>query len=186
MQYELFAPEGAPGDAGERLAAVREKMGGLLPNLYRQMAGAPIVLEAYLTLSDILSRSSFSPAEQQLILLTASARNGCRYCVAAHSSGGRMAKLDKQAIAAVRDGAPADDARLEALRRFTERVLEVRGKVGKADLDAFTGAGFTREQAAELLVGVAMKSLSNYFSRLADTPVDDFLARVEWAGNEHV
>ena len=98
MRYELLTPETAPDNAGPLLNGVQAKMGGLLPNLYRQMAGTPIVLEAYLMLTDLLSRSSFSPAEQQLILLTASARNGCLYCVAAHSSGGRMAKLDTASV----------------------------------------------------------------------------------------
>ena len=54
----------------------------------------------------------------------ASARNGCVYCVAAHSSGARMAKLDKDAIAEIRDGTPIADAKLQALRAFTEAVLE--------------------------------------------------------------
>ncbi|MEQ9572419.1 MAG: hypothetical protein RLN95_10120, partial [Nitratireductor sp.] len=66
MQYELFEPASAQGNDGAQLSSVQEKMGGLLPNLYRQMAGAPVVLEAYLTLTEILSRSSFTPAEQQL------------------------------------------------------------------------------------------------------------------------
>lgn len=186
MQYELFEPASAPGNAGAQLTGVQEKMGGLLPNLYRQMAGAPVVLEAYLTLTDILSRSSFTPAEQQLVLLTASTRNGCRYCVAAHSSGGRMAKLDKDAIEAVRVGSPAADARLEALRRFTEHMLESRGKAEQAEIATFLDAGYTQQQAAELLVGLAMKTLSNYFSRLAETPLDDFLSRMAWEGNDRV
>ena len=186
MQYELFEPASAPGSAGAQLSGVQEKMGGLLPNLYRQMAGAPVVLEAYLTLTEILSRSSFTPAEQQLVLLTASTRNGCRYCVAAHSSGGRMAKLDKEAIEAVRAGSPANDARLEALRGFTEHMLERRGKADEAAIKAFLEAGYTQQQAAELLVGLAMKTLSNYFSRLAETPLDDFLSRMAWDGNDRV
>lgn len=186
MQYELFTPQTASDNAGVLLDGVQKKMGGLLPNLYRQMAVAPIVLEAYLTLTDLLAKSSFTPAEQQLILLTASARNGCRYCVAAHSSGGRMAKLDKEAIEAVRAGKPAADAKLEALRRFTEHMIETRGKADSAEIDGFVAAGFTHKQVAELLVGLAMKTLSNSFSRLAETPLDDFLSRMAWDGNDRV
>lgn len=186
MQYELFDPDNAPGDAGSLLGTAKQKMGGLLPNLYRQMAGAPVLLEAYLTLSNLLAKTSFTPSEQQLILLTASARNGCRYCVAAHTSGARMAKVDKGVIDAVRSGADAEDAKFEVLRRFTEHMLECRGKVSDAEISRFLDAGYTRQQAAELIVGLAMKTLSNYFSRLALTPLDDFLSRVEWAGNDRV
>ncbi|MEE9427420.1 MAG: carboxymuconolactone decarboxylase family protein [Paracoccaceae bacterium] len=186
MDFELFEADNAPGDAGDRLAGIQEKMGGLLPNLYRQLAGSPVALEAYLTLSDMLVKTNFTPAEQQFILLTTSAHNGCRYCVAAHSSGGRMAKLDKDAINAVRDGAKVDDQKLEALRKFTETVVETRGKVSDADIQAFTSAGYTQKQIPELLVCLAMKTLSNYFSRMAETPLDDFLGRMEWDGNDRV
>ena len=186
MNLELKTAEDAPGSAGKMLADVQAKMGGFLPNLYAQMANAPAVLEAYLTLSDILGKTSFSPAEQQLILLTASVRNGCKYCVAAHSSGGRMAKLDKQAIEAVRDGNAIEDTRLQALRLFTEHQIETRGKVEAAAMESFRAAGFTEVQASEVLVGVSMKALSNSFSRMAQTPLDAMLAKMEWPGNERV
>ena len=150
------------------------------------MAHAPAVLEAYLTLSDILGKTSFSPAEQQLILLTASARNGCKYCVAAHSSGARMAKLDTDAINAVRDGDAAEDPKLQALRVFTEEVLETRGKISAEARDAFFSAGYTEVQAMELLVGISMKALSNSFSRMFDTPLDGVLSSMEWDGNDRV
>lgn len=186
MSTELFTPENAPGNAGELLDGVQKKMGGFLPNLYRQMAASPAVLESYLTLSNLLTKTSLSPAEQQLILLTASARNGCTYCVAAHSSGARMAKLDKDAIEAVRTGADASDAKLQALRSFTETVLETRGKVGEAALAEFLNAGYTQEQAMEVLIGVSMKALSNSFSRMFDTPLDSVLEGMAWDGNDRV
>lgn len=186
MTTPLYDAATAPEGSQPLLGGVQKKMGGLLPNLYRQMAAAPAVLEAYLTLTDILAKTSFSPAEQQLILMTASARNGCVYCVAAHSSGARMAKLDKEAIEAIRNGAPIPDARLQALRGFVEAVLETRGKVGAATLAEFVSAGYTQEQAMEILIGVAMKALSNSFSRMFDTSLDGFLERMAWDGNERV
>ena len=186
MATELFNAENAPEGARELLDGVQQKMGGFLPNLYRQMAAAPAVLEAYLTLSDILRKTSFSPAEQQLILLTASVRNGCTYCVAAHSSGARMAKMDKGAIAAVRDGAVIDDAKLQALRAYVEEVIETRGKISAAGRDAFLAAGYTEAQAMEAMVGVSMKALSNSFSRMFETPLDDVLQAMAWDGNDRV
>lgn len=186
MIFELHTPQTAPEEARERLQAVSDNMGGFLPNLYRQMANAPAVLDAYLDLSDILRRTSFTPAEQQLILLTASVRNGCAYCVPAHSSGARMAKLDKDAITAIRDEIPIADERLEALRRFTEDVLDTRGKVSDAAREAFLAAGFTQTQSIEVLVGISMKALSNSFARMVGTPVDDVLAKLTWDGNDRV
>ncbi len=186
MQFDLFLPENAPEGSANQLSGAAEKMGGLLPNLYRQMALSPVVLETYFTMANLLAKTDFTPAEQQLILLTASARNGCTYCVAAHTSGGRMAKLDKEAIESVRSSSAIADERLSALRVFTEAVIETRGKVSEEDVSSFVTAGYTQKQAIELLIGVSMKTLSNYFSRMAKTPLDDFLERVTWEGNNRV
>jgi uncharacterized peroxidase-related enzyme len=186
MLTPLYDAATAPEGSQPLLEGVQKKMGGLLPNLYRQMAAAPAVLEAYLALTDIFGKTSFSPVEQQVILMTASAQNGCLYCVAAHSSAARMVKLDKDAIESIRNGAPISDFRLQALRSFVEAVLETRGKVGAVTLADFESAGYTREQAMEIVVGVAMKALSNSFSRMFDTPLDGFLERMVWDGNDRV
>ena len=182
----LYTPESAPEDARETLDGIQSRMGGLLPNLYRQMAAAPPVLEAYLAMQGFLAKTSFSPAEQQLIFMTASARNGCVYCVAAHSSGARMAKLDKPVIEAIRSGAPIEDARLQALRAFVEAAMDTRGKIPSSVKEDFHRAGFSEEQAMEALIGIAAKALSNTFARMFETPLDDFLARMEWQGNDRV
>ncbi len=180
--FTLYTPDDAPGKSGELLADVQQKM-GFLPNLYGMMAESDVTLEAYLTLSKLVSKTSFSPAEQQLILLAISVENGCTYCVAAHSSGARMAKLDKAAIEALRTGKPIDDPRLEALRVFTEDVVVERG-YSKDTVDAFIAAGFTRQNVLEILLCVAMKTLSNYTNHLVDTPLDDVLARMAWSGKD--
>lgn len=184
MKVELHTPETAPAEARKMLEDTQEKLGGFLPNLYRQMAEVPVVLETYFALQKLLARTRFTPAEQQLILLTASARNGCKYCVPAHSSGGRMAKLDKQAIEAVRNGTEAEDPKLQALRAFTEEALETRGKVSDAALKRFTDAGYEESQALEVIIGLSMKTVSNYFARMTDTPLEDIMAKMEWEGND--
>ena len=186
MKLDLLTPKTAPEASRPLLDGVQKKLGGFLPNLYAQMANSPAILEAYLTLSDILGKTGFTPAEQQLILLTASARNGCTYCVAAHSSGGRMAGLDKLAIAAVRDGEIIEDTRLQALRLFTEQQMEARGKIGSEAVRAFVAAGFSEILAAEVLIGISMKALSNSFARMMETPLEGIMAKMEWAGNDRV
>lgn len=186
MDVPILDIENAPENSKPWLEATAKSMGGFLPNLYRQMANAPMVLETYLTMSKLLSNTSFTFAEQQLILLTASARNGCKYCVAAHSSGARMAKLDRDAIDAVRDGRPAEDTKLEALRHFVEEVMETRGKVSDQAINSFLDAGYTETQAMELMIGLAMKTLSNTFARMFGTPLESLNAKMEWAGNDRV
>lgn len=183
-EFTLYTPDNAPGKAGELLDGVQKKM-GFLPNLYGKLAESDVTLEAYLTLSSLVAKTSFSPPEQQLILLVASVENGCTYCVAAHSSAARMVKLDKPVIEAVRTGQPVDDARLEALRRFTEALVNQRGHA-KDDMEAFLSAGFTRQNVMEVVLCVSMKTLSNYANFLIDVPLDGVLERMAWSGKEEL
>lgn len=81
----------APPVARELLNGAATKF-GFLPNLLRVMANSPQLLQAYLTLSKLFSKTSRSPVEQQVVLLTISKTNGCDYCVAAHRMLAKMAK----------------------------------------------------------------------------------------------
>lgn len=179
-QFTIYTPETAPGKSGEMLDGALKKM-GFLPNLYAMLAESDAALEAYFSLSSLVAKTGYSPAEQQLILLVASVENECKYCVAAHSSGARMAKLDKEIIEAVRTGQPITDPRLEALRRFTESLVVNRGHA-RQDLDGFLAAGFSKQNALEVVMCVSMKTLSNYSSHLMGIPLDAALSRMEWSG----
>jgi len=161
------------------MEAVAKKF-GFVPNLIRELAGAPVALRAYVTLGELLDETSFTPVERQIILATASAENGCEYCVAAHSAGLKMSGFADNQIDAIRDQRPLADPKLEALRILTAAVVGKRGRIDEADLDAFLQAGYTREQVLEVLVGVAMKTLSNYTNHIAQTPLDKELQAFAW------
>lgn len=163
------------------MEAVAKKF-GFLPNLIRELAGAPAAVKAYVTLSGLLDETSLTPVERQIVLAAASAENGCEYCVAAHSAGLKMAGLAGDQIDAVREQRSLTDRRLEALRTFTRQIVKKRGWIDDADLDAFLQAGYTKEQVFEVLVGVAMKTLSNYANHIAQTPLDKELQALPGAG----
>ncbi len=181
-KFEFHTLESAPDAARPLLQGVKNKM-KFIPNLYLGLANAPAALEAYLTMSDIIARTSFSFQEQQVIMLAASVENDCGYCVAAHSSGARMLKVDKTVIEAVRNDEPIDDDKLQALRSFVQAVVVERGKVD-SELEYFLAAGYNQSQALEVIFAVAMKTLSNYANHLLDTPVDDVLAAMAWGGRQ--
>ena len=129
-----------------------------------------------MTLSDILARSSFTPTEREVVLIAVSAKNGCDYCVAAHSTIAGAQRVPGEVIAALREDRPLGDPRLEALRRFAETVVEARGWVPEAEVQAFLAAGFERAQVLEVVLGVAFKTLSNYTNHLVGTPLDEVFA----------
>ena len=180
MSYPVHTVETAPAAARETLSAA-QKAYGFLPNLLGVMAEAPALVKGYTTLSRIFDESSFSPAERQVVLLTVSHDNGCTYCVAAHSVIAGMQKVPEAVVQAIRSNQPIPDARLEALRRYTSVIVTKRGWPTEADIAAFEAAGYTRQQALEVVLGVGLKTLSNYMNHVAQTPLDQAFAKAEWS-----
>lgn len=178
-EFTIHSIDSAPEASRETLEAVKGTF-GFLPNLLGELAAAPVAAKAYVTLNGLLEESSFEPAEVQLLLASVSVANGCDYCVAAHSAGLAQAGLGEEEIEAVRRGRSLSDDRLEALRRFATVVVERRGHPGRTEVERFLGAGFRREQILEVLVAVAMKTLSNYTNHIAETPLDEELSDFAW------
>jgi uncharacterized peroxidase-related enzyme len=179
-EFTLHTVETAPEAARQLLQGARDKL-GFVPNLYASLAEAPAALSAYLTLSDLFGKTSLTPTEQQVVALSVSAENVCHYCMAAHSTIARhMVQVDGDIVDALRDGRALTDARLEVLRRYAEATVRNRGEVRGTALDAFLAAGFTRRQAIEVVLGVAMKTLSNYVNHLFETPVDAAFKAESW------
>jgi AhpD family alkylhydroperoxidase len=145
-----------------------------------EMAAAPPVLNAYLALSEQFGQTSLTPIEQQVVLATVSVTNGCTYCVAVHSAGLKAVGLPDDQIDAIRSGRALRDIRLEALRAFTAAAVEQRGRLSDADLRRFHETGYEHEQVLEVLIGVAMKTLSNYVNHLAHTPLDARFQPFAW------
>ncbi len=177
--FAIHTIESAPRGSRETLEAVRRRF-GFVPNLMGELAAAPAAVKAYATLSEVFAQTSLRPVEQQLVLASVSAANQCAYCVAAHSAGLRMAEMADAQVDAVREGRPLADPRLEAIRRFAHAVVEQRGHVDGPEMQAFLDAGYTREQVLEVLVGVAMKTLSNYTNHIAETPLDPQFQPFAW------
>lgn len=175
--------ESAPEGAKAVLEGAQKGL-GFIPNLYANMAESPEVLNAYTALSSSFEKSSLSPIEQQVVLLTASVVNNCEFCVAAHSVISKhMLKLDATVIDAVRDGAIIADVKLEALATFTKAVVNDRGFVTGQPTDDFLAAGFTKAQALEVVLVVTMKILSNYTNHLTETAVNEQFAPEAWSSN---
>lgn len=150
---------------------------GYVPALVAQMAESPQLLEGYVSLSAIFGKSTLTPAEQQLVLLTISVENDSHYCTPAHTRRARHAALSEPDIRAVRDRRPLTDPRLEALRRLAIQMVRDRGFLADADLTAFLSAGFTRAQLLDVVLAVALKTMSNYVNHLAETPLDPALLK---------
>jgi len=177
--FGLHSPETAPEQSRDVMASVASKF-GFIPNIYGVLAESPAVIKAYTSMTALLGSTSFSPAEQQLMLLTISASNKCEYCVAAHTLVGKRFSLDEDAIDAVRAGRAIADPRLNALHGFTKSVVESRGNVTATEVDDFIAAGFSKAQTLEVVLATALKTMSNYINHFADTPLDEAFRPEAW------
>jgi len=66
-----------------------------------------------------------------------SRRNGCDYCMAAHSMlADKVAKTDAEVLTAIRASEEIPDAKLQALAVFTDAMIESNGYPTQDALDA--------------------------------------------------
>lgn len=180
-RFTTHTIDSAPAAARPTLEGAKKAL-GFVPNLYANLAEAPTALEAYTTLSAIFSKTSFNATERQVVLLAVSVENACQFCVAAHSLIAKaMDKIDPAIVAALRARRPIADVRLEELAKFTRLVVRERGWVPSAATERFLEAGYTHQQAIEVVLGVTMKTLSNYANHLTGTKVNPELASEEWS-----
>jgi len=184
-EYQLTLPAVDPDSADERQRAVLRKAEaqvGFIPNMYARMANSPGLLDTYLNgYAAFRNESGFSPAEQELVFLVISRENGCEYCMAAHSTLADMQPGLAPAITeAIRDGHPIDDAKLSVLADFTRTVLLTRGLPSQQAVEEFLAAGYGERQMLEIVLAIAVKTLSNYSNHLFHTPLDEPFAARAW------
>lgn len=178
--FTIHDENSAPEEVSPALAEAKKNF-GFIPNLYGVFAESPQAFNAYQDLSEQFQNSSLSTKAKHVVWLTASRQNSCHYCVAVHSAMAQQAGVGSEIIDAVRDDKPIADESLEAVRRFTQAVVTHRGFVPEEDTVRFLAAGFSQRQILDIVLGVAMKTLSNYTNHFADTPVDDAFQAHAWS-----
>jgi uncharacterized peroxidase-related enzyme len=176
MKQNILNPvtiQTAPAESRPTLEKIQKGF-GFIPNLMATFANSPTVLNGYMALDAIYEKGTFSPVERSLILLAASVVNECGYCTAAHSTVLKaFMKVPADVVAAVREGKALSDPKFDALVKYTREVVETRGHVSESTINHFLSAGYAAPQAMEVLVGVALKTISNYLDHINPTTIDD-------------
>lgn len=179
-RFELHDLENAPEGARAVLEEA-ERNYGFVPNLLRVLATSPVALRAYTALGEILDDGTLTPAERQVVLLTISVVNRCRYCVGAHTALAQRAGVADDVVEAIREERPVPDPRLGALSITARSLVERRGWLAEDDVSRFLEAGFEADQLLEVITALAMKTLSNYTNHLAETPIDAPFRTTAWS-----
>ena len=168
--------ESAPPAARRSMTATMGHL-GYLPAAVGRIASSPQLLDGFLKLSAMFDETSLDPLAREVVVMTIATRNECRVCVAMHTARLTALRADAGLVAALRDGRPLADPRLDAIRSFTLRVLETAGDVGDPALDAFLAHGYTRQNALEVVLGIGAYTMSTLANRLTGAPVDDALLK---------
>jgi len=164
--FTLHTEETAPEGAAEVLGLVRDRY-GFIPNLAGYIAESPAALASLLTLAEAFDKTSLSEVERQAVQLAASVENDCNYCRTAHGAMGRKAGMGEEVVQGILTARPLPDARLEALSKFTRTLVRERGWANEEAVAEFLAAGFSKAQVFEVVMGVALKTLTNYSNHLA-------------------
>ena len=153
------------------LDAVQNKL-GVIPNLMRVIGNSPAALEGYLSLNGALEKGTLGVKTAERIALAIAEINGCSYCLSAHTYLGKnLAKLDDAEMAANRDRA-STDVKAAAAVRFASKVALERGHVSDSDVQAVKAAGYTDAEVMEIVLHVALNTLTNYVNSVAETEID--------------
>ena len=163
--------ETSPEASQPLLQAVKKQL-GMVPNLFRVVGNSPAALEGYLGLNGALAKGSLEAPTRERVALAVAEVNGCDYCLSAHSYLGKnLSKLSDAEIEANRSGG-STDPKADAAVQFAVKLVEARGHVSDADIQAVKRAGYTDAQIVEIVLHVALNTLTNYVNVVAETEID--------------
>lgn len=173
-RFTVHTVDSAPEAAKARVQAAFNA-NGFIPNLIGVLANAPAALAFYQEVGKLNAQTSLSDGEREVIQLIAAKTNQCNFCVAGHTKLATVKELlsseDIQAARSANVKAFSNE-KLSALAQFTIDIMTQRGNVDQAQLQAFLNAGYTQQQAIEVVMGVALATLCNYTNNLAKTEIN--------------
>lgn len=153
---------------------------GMLPNLHGVLSESPQLLEAYKTIHQLFSNSSFNAEELTVVWQTINVEHECHYCVPAHTAIAHMMKVDPALTEALRNGDAMPNEKLQILQDTVLSIVRNRGNINDAELDAFYAIGYRQRQVLDIILGVSQKVISNYTNHIANTPVDEPFQKFTW------
>jgi alkylhydroperoxidase family enzyme len=156
---------------------------GYIPNLHGVLAGAPGLLEAYQTLHQLFTNSSFNKDELTVVWQTINVEHECHYCVPAHTAIANMMKVDPAITEALRNSTKMPNEKLQALHEMTLSIVRNRGNASEADIQAFFATGYESRQLLEIILGLSQKIISNYTNHIAKTPLDEEFKKLAFEKN---
>src|SRR5690348_114258 len=168
-EFPKFDENTAPLAARAPLAQTRKAFGAV-PEPLARYAGSPLLLDTALSGLDAFEKkTSLTALEREVLAMTMGHSNGCKFCLNFHRRMLRAQQAPAAVIAALEAGEAVPEPRLEALRQFVLALLRDHGDVASGVWQQFRQAGFTHQQALEVLTGVSVYTLTTLANRLTET-----------------
>ena len=144
---------------------------GATPNMFKAVANSPAALKSMWGSFGALGSGVIPAKLGEQIAVAIANRNACEYCLAAHTALGRKAGVASQEMTAAQDG-KSDDPKTAAALTFALAVVEGRGQIDESAVQTLRQAGYSDEEAVEILAHVALNLFTNYINVAFAVPVD--------------
>jgi AhpD family alkylhydroperoxidase len=169
--FEIQTIDRAPEGSRAPLEKLRQTF-GMVPNVAGVIASSPALANIFVPLFQGVHGGTFTEAEIQTLLLTNAVTNSCAWAVAFHSYLALKASLTPADVQAIRQCRAPREPRYAALSAYARSLIENRGHVGEAVVEAFLSAGFKPDQALEALAVSAASTITNYALNIAEPPLE--------------
>ena len=157
--------------ASQSLLAQIQGAFGATPNMFLAVAHSPAALQSMWGSFAALGAGVLPAKLGELIAVAVADRNACAYCLAAHTALGRKAGATGEEMSAAQIG-ESSDPKAQAALRFALMLVDRRGQVGDADVQALRSAGFDDQHIVEIVAHVALNLFTNYVNVAFAVPVD--------------
>ncbi len=144
---------------------------GATPNMFKTVANSPAALKSMWGSFAALGAGVIPAKLGEQIAVAIANRNSCEYCLAAHTALGRKAGAESREMTAAQEG-KSEDPKTAAALAFALAVVENRGQIADADVQALRSAGYGDEETVEILAHVALNLFTNYVNVAFSVPVD--------------
>ncbi|NYZ61549.1 carboxymuconolactone decarboxylase family protein [Luteimonas deserti] len=163
-------PQTAPAASQPLLRQVDQAFGST-PNMFKAVSNSPAALQSMWAAFGALGKGTLGARLGEQLAVAIADRNRCSYCLAAHTMLGQKAGATAEQMHEAQRGR-AGDPKTAAALAFALKVVEQRGQLDDADVDALRAAGFDDGRIVEILAHVALNLFTNYVNVAFDVPVD--------------
>ena len=146
---------------------------GRLLNMHAQMAHAPAVLEAYVSIRRATAtHGTLDQPVRTALMLAAAGPDGSPYAVAIISNLARRSGWSAEQVAALLAGGDLGDEHTDALVAVVREAAAHSGRVGDPTWARAAASGWDEAQLAEAFAYLGLTVFTSYFLNYAGTELD--------------